>query len=89
MHKPRYMAETVLMDIIKTVSNVLGVVCIVIGLLLLPLSIWFLQPALKNKDRVSLVIAIIVLVLSAFCFIGAYSLFTQGLIQQFIFPLQH
>jgi len=77
------------MDIIKTVSNALGVVCIVIGLLLIPLSIWFFQPAIKNKDRVSLVIAIIVLILSAFCFIGAFSLFTQGLIQQFIFPLQH
>jgi xanthine/uracil permease len=76
------------MELIKTVSNVLGVVCAVIGLLLLPLSIWFLQPALKNKDRVSLVIAIIVLAVSVFCFIGAYSLFTQGLIQQFIFPLQ-
>jgi len=77
------------MDIIKTVSNVLGVICIVIGVLLIPLTIWFLQPAIRNEDRVSLVIAIIVLVLSAFCFIGAYSLFTQGLIQQFIFPLQH
>lgn len=77
------------MDIIKTVSNVLGVVCVVIGLLLLPLSLWFFQPALKSKDSVSLAIAIIVLVLSIFCFIGAYSLFTQGLIQQFIFPLQH
>ena len=76
------------MELIKTVSNVLGVVCIAIGILLLPLSIWFLQPALKNKDRVSLVIAIIVLVVSVFCFIGAYNLFTQGLIQQFIFPLQ-
>ena len=77
------------MDIIKTVSNVLGAVCIAIGLLLIPLSIWFLQPAIKNKDRVSLVIAIVILVLSAFCFIGAFSLFTQGLIQQFMFPLQH
>jgi len=77
------------MDIIKTVSNVLGVVCIIIGLLLIPLSIWFFQPALKNKDSVSLVIAIIVLVLSTFCFIGAYSLFTTGIIEQFIFPLQH
>ena len=76
------------MDIIKTVSNILGVICIVIGLLLIPLSIWFFQPAIKNKDRVSLVIAIIVLILSAFCFIGAYSLFTTGIIEQFIFPLQ-
>ena len=77
------------MDIIQTVSNVLGVVCIVIGILLIPLSIWFLQPAIKNKDKVSLIIAIIVLVLSAFCFIGAFSLFTTGIIKQFIFPLQH
>ncbi len=75
-------------DIIKTVSNVLGVVCIVIGVLLIPLSVWFLQPAIKNKDKVSLIIAIIVLVLSTFCFIGAFSLFTSGIISQFIFPLQ-
>jgi len=76
------------MDIIKTVSDILAAVCIVIGLLLIPLSIWFFQPAIKNKDRVSLIIAIIVLVLSAFCFIGAYSLFTTGIIKQFVFPLQ-
>jgi hypothetical protein len=77
------------MDIIKTVSNVLGVVCVVIGVLLIPLSVWFLQPAIKNKDKVSLIIAISVLVLSTFCFIGAFSLFTSGIINQFIFPLQH
>ena len=77
------------MDLIKTVSNILGVICIVIGILLIPLSIWFLQPAIKNRDRVSLIIAVIVLVLCAFCFIGAYSMFTTGIIEQFIFPLQH
>ena len=77
------------MDLIKTISNVLGVICIVIGLLLIPLTVWFLQPAIKNKDRVSLVIAIFVLLLCAFCFIGAYSLFTTGIIGQFKFPLQH
>lgn len=76
------------MDIIKTVSNVLGVICVVIGLLLLPLSTWFLQPAIKNKDRVSLVIAILILLLAAACFTGAFSLFTTGIIEQFIFPLQ-
>ena len=76
------------MDIIKTAGNVLGVVCVIIGVLLIPLSIWFLQPAIKNSDRVSLIIAVFVLLLSAFCFIGAFSMFTTGLIQQFIFPLQ-
>lgn len=76
------------MDIIETVSNVLGVICIVIGLLLLPLSAWFFQPAIKNRDRVSLVVAILVLLLSAACFIGAFSLFTTGIIEQFMFPLQ-
>lgn len=76
------------MDVIKTVSNLLGAVCVIIGVLLLPLFTWFLQPAIKNKDRVSLAIAIFVLVLSIFCFIGAYSLFTTGIIEQFVFPLK-
>jgi chromate transport protein ChrA len=70
------------MDLIRTVSNVLGVVCIAIGVLLIPLCIWFLRPAIKNKDRVSLVVAIMVLALAAACFIGAFSLFTTGIIEQ-------
>jgi len=69
------------MDLIKTLSNVLGVICIIIGIFLIPLSIWFLKPAIKNKDRVSLVVAIIVLALSAVCFAGAYIMFTTGLIK--------
>jgi len=69
------------MDLIKTLSNVLGVIAIVIGLFLIPLSIWFLQPAIKNRDRISLIVAIVVLVLAAGCFIGAYFMFTAGLIK--------
>jgi hypothetical protein len=70
------------MDLIKTVSNVLGVVCAVIGVMLIPLGIWFLRPAIKNRDRTSLVIAILVLALAVGSFIGAYVLFTQGIIKQ-------
>ena len=70
------------MDLIKTLSNILGVICIIIGVFLIPLSIWFLQPALKNKDRTSLIVAIVVLAMAAVCFIGAYFMFTTGLIQQ-------
>jgi hypothetical protein len=70
------------MDLIKTVSNVLGVICIVIGVLLIPLSIWFLRPAIKNKDRTSLIVAVLVLALAAACFIGAYIMFTTGIIKQ-------
>ena len=69
------------MDLIKTISDVLGVICIVIGILLIPLSIWFLQPAVKNRDRTSLIIAIIVLALAAVCFAGAYIMFTTGIIK--------
>jgi len=69
------------MDLIKAISNILGVIAIVIGVFLIPLSIWFLQPAIKNKDRTSLVIAIIVLALAAGCFIGAYFMFTSGIIK--------
>jgi len=72
------------MDIIKTVSNILGVICVIIGVLLIPLSIWFFQPAIKNKDKVSLIIAILILVLVVGCFIGAFSLFTTGIIKQAI-----
>ena len=70
------------MDLIKTISNILGVICIVIGILLIWLSIWFLQPAIKDSDRTSLIIAILILVLVVGCFIGASSLFTTGIIKQ-------
>ena len=76
------------MDFIKTVSNILGVICIVIGILLIPLSIWFLQPTIKYKDKASLVIAILVLILATGCFIGAFNMFTTGIIVEFLFPLQ-
>ena len=72
------------MDIIKTVSNILGVICVIIGVLLIPLSVWFFQPVIKNKDKVSLIIAIFVLTLVVGCFIGAFSLFTTGIIKQAI-----
>ena len=70
------------MDLIKTLSNILGVICVIIGVFLIPLSIWFLQPAFKNKDRTSLIVAIIVLALAAGCFIGAFIMFTTGIIKQ-------
>ncbi len=69
------------MDLIKTLGNVLGVIAIVIGLFLIPLSVWFLRPAIKNRDSVSLVVAIVVLALAAACFAGAYFMFTTGLIK--------
>lgn len=74
------------MDLIKSVSNVLGGICAVIGFLLIPLVVWFLRPAIKNKDRVSLIIAIMVLALAVGCFIGAFVLFTQGIIKQAPLP---
>jgi drug/metabolite transporter (DMT)-like permease len=70
------------MDLIQTVSNVLGVVCSIIGVLLIPLGIWFILPGIKNKDRPSLIISILVLALAVGAFIGAYILFTQGIIKQ-------
>jgi hypothetical protein len=75
------------MDLVKTVSNVLGVVCVIIGVLLVPLGIWFLRPGIKNKDRVSLIVSILILALAVGTLVGAYVLFTQGLLKQFIFPL--
>jgi hypothetical protein len=70
------------MDLIKTVSNVLGVICVVIGVLLIPLGIWFLRPGIKSKDRVALIVATLVLLLAVGCFVGAFVLFTQGIIKQ-------
>ena len=75
------------MDLVKSVSNILGVVCAIIGILLIPLGIWFLRPGIKNKDRVSIIIAVFVLLLAAGAFAGAYGMFTQGLLKQFVFPL--
>jgi hypothetical protein len=70
------------MDLVKTVSNVLGVVCAVIGVLLIPLGIWLIRPGIKNKDRTALVISILVFLLAVGSFIGAYILFTQGILKQ-------
>jgi hypothetical protein len=75
------------MDLIKSVSNILGVVGAIIGLLLIPLGIWFLRPGIKNKDVPSLVIGIIILIFSITTLAAAYVLFNQGLLKQFIFPL--
>lgn len=75
------------MDLVKSVSNILGVVCAIIGILLIPLGIWFLRPGIKNKDRVSIIIAVFVLLLAVAAFAGAYGMFTQGLLKQFVFPL--
>jgi len=70
------------MDLIKTISNVLGVICIVIGVLLIPLCIWFLQPAIKKKNKTFLIIGVLVLAMAAGCFIGAFIMFTTGIIKQ-------
>lgn len=70
------------MDLIKTISNILGVICIVIGILLIPLSIWFLRPGIKDSDRTSLIIAILIMVLTVACFVAAFSMFTTGIIKQ-------
>jgi drug/metabolite transporter (DMT)-like permease len=70
------------MDLVKTVSNVLGVVCVIIGVLLVPLGIWFLRPGIKNKDSVSLIVSILILALAVGTLIGAYVLFTQGILKQ-------
>ncbi len=70
------------MDLIKTLSNILGVISIVIGILLIPLSVWFLRPAIRDSDRTSLIIAILIMVLTVGCFYAAFSMFTTGLIKQ-------
>lgn len=70
------------MDLVKTVSNVLGVVCTIIGVLLIPLGIWLIRPGIKNKDRTALVISILVFILAVGSFVGAYILFTQGILKQ-------
>jgi xanthine/uracil permease len=68
------------MDWIAKLNVVLGVVCVVIGLLLVPIGGWFLKNAIQNKDTVSYVIAVIILVFAVLIFIGAFNIFTSGLI---------
>ncbi|MGA2159753.1 MAG: hypothetical protein ABSG90_11100 [Dehalococcoidia bacterium] len=69
------------MDLIKTISTVLGIICVIIGVLLLPLGIWLLANGLKNKDRPSTVIAILLFAFASLTLFGAFSLFTQGILQ--------
>ncbi len=69
------------MELIQRLSTIIGAVCIVIGLLLLPLGIWFMINGTKNKDKVSIVIAVFILLLAAATLYGAIYLFTNGLIQ--------
>jgi len=69
------------MDFIGTVNIIIGVVSIIIGILLLVLSGWFLVPGFKNKDRVSIVIAVIIALLAVAALIGAFNVFQYGIIQ--------
>ena len=76
------------MDFIGTLSRVLGIVCVVIGLLLLPLYGWFFWNGIKGRDKLSVVISILILAFAVFVFVGAYLIFTQGLLRNiFKFPL--
>lgn len=68
------------MDIIDKLSLALGIVCVVLGILLIPIGGWFLKNAIKNKDVASYVIAGIILVFVILIFIGAFNVFTNGLI---------
>ena len=70
------------MDFMRTVSTILGAVCTIIGILLVPLGIWFLRPGIKNKDKAYIIIAALVLLLALGSFIGAFVLFTQGIIKE-------
>jgi hypothetical protein len=69
------------MDLIKAISNLLGIVCGIIGILLVPLGIWFLRPAIKNKNRPYLIIGLLILALAIGCFIAAFGLFTTGIMK--------
>jgi xanthine/uracil permease len=69
------------MDFLQTVNIILGVICIIIGLLLIPMSIWFMFSGIKNRDRVFIIIAVAVLVLAIVAFFGACNLFTSGIIR--------
>jgi len=69
------------MEWIQKLNVALGVLCTIIGLLLSPMGIWFLRNGLKNRDTVSIVIAVIILSFAIISFVGAFSLFTNGLIQ--------
>ena len=68
------------MELIGKFNIVLGVVCVIIGLLLVPIGGWFLKNAIKNKDVASYVISGIILVFAVLIFIGAFNIFSNGLI---------
>jgi xanthine/uracil permease len=68
------------MDWIAKLNVVLGIVCLIIGILLLPIGIWFLKNGIKNKDAASYVISAIILIFAVLIFIGAFNIFSNGLI---------
>jgi xanthine/uracil permease len=68
------------MDWIGKLNVVLGVICVIIGLLLVPIGGWFLKNAIINKDTASYVVAAIILIFAILIFIGAFNILTSGLI---------
>ena len=77
------------MDFLQTVNVILAIVCIVIGLLLMLLGGWFLWSGLKNRERPSVVIAILIFILAVFAFVGAFNLFKYGIIRAAPYMSQH
>ena len=69
------------MDLIQTVSLALGVVCVVIGLALMPLGGWFLRNGIKNREWMPVIISILILALAALAFVGAFNVYTHGIMQ--------
>lgn len=69
------------MDLIQAVSLALGVVCVVIGLALVPLGAWFLWNGMKNRHWIPVIISILILGLAVLAFVGAFNMYAHGIIQ--------
>ena len=70
------------LDFIDTLSNTLGIVSIVIGILLLPLFGWLFWNGIKDRDKTSIIVSVFILAFAILVFIGAYYMFTQGLLRR-------
>jgi len=68
------------MELIGKLNVALGIVCVIIGLLLVPMGGWFLKNGIKNKDVASYVVSAIILVFAVLVFIGAFNILSNGLI---------
>ena len=64
---------------VSTVNIGLGIGCVIIGLLMAFLGVWFMWNGFKDKDWSSVVLSVMIFGVAAFAGVSAYNLFNAGI----------